>query len=182
MLLYSDTHCICMTVVVTPLSGSEKLRLREVFASVQDSGSLSGYIRTYGIDFRSVSKLESFIMENGLLDREEDNANVHIWSEQTQLVKKNSLAMGYVSELSDYIRISVTQDNQYELKEIWDQWGSKAKQLFYNNLGDLQYLLDLGIDKNLFQAITQYRNLEYSCFTPIWYPWWRNIRFCGVVL
>ncbi|KAK5836338.1 hypothetical protein PVK06_012122 [Gossypium arboreum] len=37
-----------MTVVVTPLSGSEKLRLREVFASVQDSGSLSGYIRTYG--------------------------------------------------------------------------------------------------------------------------------------
>ncbi|KAG8492397.1 hypothetical protein CXB51_009683 [Gossypium anomalum] len=37
-----------MTVVVTPLSGSEKLRLREVFASVQDSGSLSRYIRTYG--------------------------------------------------------------------------------------------------------------------------------------
>ncbi|KAK5772106.1 hypothetical protein PVK06_048377 [Gossypium arboreum] len=37
-----------MTIVVTPLSGSEKLRLREVFASVQDSGSLSGYIRTYG--------------------------------------------------------------------------------------------------------------------------------------
>ena len=46
-----------------------------------------------GIDFRSVSKLESFIIENGLLDRVEDNANVHIWSEQTQLVKENSLAM-----------------------------------------------------------------------------------------
>ncbi|KAK5810949.1 hypothetical protein PVK06_026266 [Gossypium arboreum] len=37
-----------MTVVVTPLSGSEKLRFRVVFASVQDSGSLSGYIRIYG--------------------------------------------------------------------------------------------------------------------------------------
>ncbi|KAK5825568.1 hypothetical protein PVK06_020420 [Gossypium arboreum] len=37
-----------MTVVVAPLSGSEKLRLREVLASVQDSGSLSGYIRTCG--------------------------------------------------------------------------------------------------------------------------------------
>ncbi|KAG8483915.1 hypothetical protein CXB51_023338 [Gossypium anomalum] len=37
-----------MTVVVTPLSGSQKLCLHEVFASVQDSGSLSGYIRTYG--------------------------------------------------------------------------------------------------------------------------------------
>ncbi|KAG8497154.1 hypothetical protein CXB51_008375 [Gossypium anomalum] len=39
-----------MTVVVTPLSGSEKLRLREVFTSVQDSGSLSGNIRTYGFN------------------------------------------------------------------------------------------------------------------------------------
>ena len=57
-----------------------------------------------------------------------------------------------MSELSDYIRI--TQDNQHELKEIWDQWGSEAKQLFYNNHGDLQYLLDLGIDENLFRAIT----------------------------
>ncbi|KAG8503947.1 hypothetical protein CXB51_002237 [Gossypium anomalum] len=73
--------------------------------------------------------------------------------------------MGYVLKLSDYIRISVTQDNQHELKEIWDQWGIKAKQLFYNNHGDSQYLLDLRIDKNLFLAITQYRNLVYSCFT-----------------
>ncbi|KAG8489359.1 hypothetical protein CXB51_017488 [Gossypium anomalum] len=43
--------------------------------------------------------------------------------------------------------------------------GIKAKQLFYNNYGDSQYLLDLGIDKNLFRAITQYWNLVYSCFT-----------------
>ncbi|KAG8490399.1 hypothetical protein CXB51_013686 [Gossypium anomalum] len=73
--------------------------------------------------------------------------------------------MGYVSKLSDYIRINVIQDNQHELKEIWDQWGIKAKQLFYNNHGDSQYLLDLGIDENLFRAITQYWNLVYSCFT-----------------
>ncbi|KAG8480816.1 hypothetical protein CXB51_025558 [Gossypium anomalum] len=66
---------------------------------------------------------------------------------------------------SDYIRIRVTQDNQHELKEIWDQWGIKAKNLFYNNHGDSQYLLDLGIDENLFRAITQYWNLVYSCFT-----------------
>ncbi|KAK5833192.1 hypothetical protein PVK06_017007 [Gossypium arboreum] len=100
-----------MTVVVTPLSGSEKLRLREVFASVQDSGSLSGYIRTYGIDSRPISKLEIFIMENGLLDRVEGNANVHRWSEQTQLGKVDSITVGYMSELSDYTRISVTQNN-----------------------------------------------------------------------
>ncbi|KAG8480066.1 hypothetical protein CXB51_025194 [Gossypium anomalum] len=130
-----------MTVVVSPLSGSEKLLLREVFTFVQDSRSLSGYIRTYGfVSIRSVSKLESFIMENGLLERVEGNANVHIWS------RANS-------------------DNQHKLKKIWGQWGIKAKQLFYNNHGDSQYLLDLGIDENLFRAITQYWNLVYSCFT-----------------
>ncbi|KAK5784908.1 hypothetical protein PVK06_039449 [Gossypium arboreum] len=105
-----------MTVVVTPLSGSEKLRLHEVFTSVQDSGSLSGYIRTYGIDSQSVSKLGSFIMENRLLDRVKGNADVHR---------------------------CVTQNNLQEFKEIWDQWGNETKQLFYNNYGDLPYLLDI---------------------------------------
>ncbi|KAG8475499.1 hypothetical protein CXB51_032312 [Gossypium anomalum] len=155
-----------MTVVVTPLNGSEKLRLREVFASVQDSGSLSGYIRTYGfvrieesagsgIDSRSVSKLESFVMENGLLDRVEDNANVHRWSEQTQLEKGDSIAVGYMSELSEYTRISVIQNNLQELKEIWDQWGNETKQLFYGNYGDLPYLLDVQVDEHLFRALAQ---------------------------
>ena len=50
-------------------------------------------------------------MENGLLDRVEGNVNVHRWSEQTQLEKGDSITMGYVSELSDYTRISVTQNN-----------------------------------------------------------------------
>ncbi|KAG8491473.1 hypothetical protein CXB51_014660 [Gossypium anomalum] len=154
-----------MTVVVTPLSESEKLRLREVFASAQDSGSLSGYIRTYGIDSRSVSKLGSFVMENGLLDRVEGNANVHRWSEQTQLEKGDSIAVGYMSELSEYTRISVTQNNIQELKEIWDQWGNETKQLFYGNYGDLPYLLDVQLDERLFRALAQFWNPAYSCFT-----------------
>ncbi|KAG8482511.1 hypothetical protein CXB51_023959 [Gossypium anomalum] len=70
-------------------------------------------------------------MENGLLDRVEGNANVHRWSEQTQLEKGDSIAARYMSELSGYTRISVTQNNLQELKEIWDQWGSETKQLFY---------------------------------------------------
>ncbi|KAG8492528.1 hypothetical protein CXB51_009788 [Gossypium anomalum] len=138
---------ICMIVVVTPLSGSEKLRFREVFASVQDSGSLSGYIHTYGIDSRSVSKLGSFIMKNGLLDRVEGNVNIPRWSEQTQLEKGDSITMGYMPELSDYTRINVTQNNLQELKEIWDQWGNETMQLFYDNYGDLPYLLDIQSDR-----------------------------------
>ncbi|KAG8500629.1 hypothetical protein CXB51_004336 [Gossypium anomalum] len=139
-----------MTVVVTPLSGSEKLRLRDIFASVQDSGPLSGYIRTYGF--------------NGLLDRVEGNANVHRWPEQTLLGKGDSITVGYMSELSDYTCISVTQNNLQELKAIWDQWGNETKQSFYSKYGDLPYLFDIQVDENLFRALAQFWNPAYSCF------------------
>ncbi|MFQ6626286.1 hypothetical protein Gotur_005882 [Gossypium turneri] len=83
-------------------------------------------------------------MEKGFLDKVEDNAAVRTWSEITQQEKDDSLADGY------------------ELKEIWDQWN---RQLFYDNYGDLPYLLDAKVDKNLFRALTQFWNPAYSCFT-----------------
>ncbi|KAG8480306.1 hypothetical protein CXB51_024751 [Gossypium anomalum] len=104
-------------------------------------------------------------MENGLLDRVEGNANVHRWSEQTQLEKGDSIAAEYMSELSDYTRISVTQNNLQELKEIWNQWGNETKQLFYGNYGDLPYLLDIQVDEHFFRAFAQFWNPAYSCFT-----------------
>ncbi|MBA0878690.1 hypothetical protein Goshw_026799 [Gossypium schwendimanii] len=61
--------------------------------------------------------------------------------------------------------ISVAQNNLQELKEIWDQWNDEIKQLFYSNYGDLSYLLDVKVDKCLFQALAQYWNPAYSCFT-----------------
>ncbi|KAG8489484.1 hypothetical protein CXB51_017526 [Gossypium anomalum] len=104
-------------------------------------------------------------MENGLLDRVEGNADVHRWSKQTHLEKGDSITMGYVSKLSDYTRISVTQNNLQELKEIWDQWGNETKQLFYDNYGDLPYLLDIQVNEHLFQALAQFWNPAYNCFT-----------------
>ncbi|KAL1155809.1 hypothetical protein V6Z11_A08G049600 [Gossypium hirsutum] len=70
-----------------------------------------------------------------------------------------------MSELSGYTRISVTQNNLQELKEIWDQWGNETKQLFYGNYGDLPYLIDVQIDEHLFRALAQFWNPAYSCFT-----------------
>ncbi|KAL1162307.1 hypothetical protein V6Z11_A07G192500 [Gossypium hirsutum] len=70
-----------------------------------------------------------------------------------------------MSELLGYTRISVTQNNLQELKEIWDQWGNGTKQLFYGNYGDLPYLLDVQIDEHLFRALAQFWNPAYSCFT-----------------
>ncbi|MBA0772133.1 hypothetical protein Gotri_007565 [Gossypium trilobum] len=50
-------------------------------------------------------------MEKGFLDQLEDNAVVRIWSEKTQKEKGDSLMEGYVSELWDFTRINVTQNN-----------------------------------------------------------------------
>ena len=66
-------------------------------------------------------------MGNGFLDRVEDNAAVRVWSERTQQEKGDSLIKGYESELWDFTRISVTQNNLQELKEIWDQWNNEIK-------------------------------------------------------
>ncbi|KAA3467008.1 disease resistance protein [Gossypium australe] len=63
-------------------------------------------------------------MENEFLDKVEDNAAVRKWSEQTQLEKGDSLAEGHTSALGDYTRISVTQNNLQELREIWGQAAS----------------------------------------------------------
>ncbi|KAG8478315.1 hypothetical protein CXB51_028048 [Gossypium anomalum] len=104
-------------------------------------------------------------MENGLLDRVEGNANVHRWSEQTQLEKGDSITVGYMSELSEYTGISVTHNNLQELKAIWDQWGNETKQSFCGKYGDLPYLFDIQVDENLFRALAQFWNPAYSCFT-----------------
>ncbi|MBA0878392.1 hypothetical protein Goshw_006847, partial [Gossypium schwendimanii] len=64
-------------------------------------------------------------IEKGFLDKVEDNAAVQTWSETTQQEKGDSLAEGYVSELWDFTRISVTQNSLQEFKEIWDQWNDE---------------------------------------------------------
>ncbi|MFQ6658399.1 hypothetical protein Gotur_027683 [Gossypium turneri] len=64
-------------------------------------------------------------MEKGFLDRVEDNAAVRTWAEMMQREKGDSLAEGYVSKLWDFTRVSVTQNNLQELKEIWDQWNDE---------------------------------------------------------
>ncbi|MBA0606818.1 hypothetical protein Godav_019226 [Gossypium davidsonii] len=79
-------------------------------------------------------------MEKGFLDKVEDNA-------------------------ADFTRISVTQNNLQELKEVWYEWDDETKQLFYFNYGDLPYLLNVKVDKLLLRALAQYLNLVYSCFT-----------------
>ncbi|KAG8496060.1 hypothetical protein CXB51_009250 [Gossypium anomalum] len=104
-------------------------------------------------------------MESGFSDKVEYNAFTQKWSENAQLEKGDSLAGGYTSELWDFTRISVTQNDLRELKEIWSHWDGEMKQLFYHNYGDMSYLLDIKVDKSLFRAVAQFWNSAYSCFT-----------------
>ncbi|XP_052878898.1 uncharacterized protein LOC128285447 [Gossypium arboreum] len=94
----------------------------------------------------------------------EDNAAVRVWSERTQQEKGDSLTKGYESELWDFTRISVAQNDLQELRDIWNSWNGEFKQLFYYNYGDLPYLLDVKVDKYLFRALMQFWNPAYSCF------------------
>ncbi|MBA0699437.1 hypothetical protein Goari_001073 [Gossypium aridum] len=49
--------------------------------------------------------------------------------------------------------------------EIWFEETQQEKGDSLTEYGDLPYLLDVKMDKNLFQALTQYKNLTYSYFT-----------------
>ncbi|MBA0575457.1 hypothetical protein Golob_027787 [Gossypium lobatum] len=64
-------------------------------------------------------------MEKGFLNKVEENVAVRIWSEKTQQEKGDSLMEGYMSELWNFTRISVTQNNLQELKE----WTSTYSEL-----------------------------------------------------
>ncbi|KAG8471869.1 hypothetical protein CXB51_036919 [Gossypium anomalum] len=104
-------------------------------------------------------------MENEFLCKVEDNAAVRAWSEKLQSEKGDSLAEGYVSELQGFTRINVAQNELQELRDVWASWDEGTKQLFYQNYGDISYLLDIRVDKHLFRGMVQFWNSAYKCFT-----------------
>ncbi|KAG8503783.1 hypothetical protein CXB51_001922 [Gossypium anomalum] len=68
------------------------------------------------------------------------------------------------NEYLDKVEDNASNEFQ-ELRDIWAQWDDGAKQLFYQNYGDLPYFLDIKVDKHLFRAMVQFWNPAYSCFT-----------------
>ncbi|KAK5844998.1 hypothetical protein PVK06_001149 [Gossypium arboreum] len=104
-------------------------------------------------------------MENEFLSKVEDNAAVLVWSESLQSERRDSLAEGHVSELQDFTRVNVVQNELQELRDIWVSWDERIKQLFYQIYGDISYLLDIRVDKHLFRALVQFWNSAYKCFT-----------------
>ncbi|KAG8500353.1 hypothetical protein CXB51_004345 [Gossypium anomalum] len=104
-------------------------------------------------------------MKNEFLDKVKDNAFVQRWSENAQLEKGDSLTKECKSELWDFTRINVVQNDLQELKELWSHWDDEIKQLIYCNYGDIPYLLDVKVDRYFFRAMAQFWNSAYSCLT-----------------
>ncbi|MFQ6651434.1 hypothetical protein Gotur_023767 [Gossypium turneri] len=65
-------------------------------------------------------------MEKGFLDKVEDNAAVRVWAKTPQREKGDSLIEGHMSELRDFTRISVIQNDLREMKEIWGHWDNET--------------------------------------------------------
>ncbi|KAK5795268.1 uncharacterized protein LOC128282172 [Gossypium arboreum] len=104
-------------------------------------------------------------MENEFLSKFEDNAAICAWSEKLQSERGDSLAEGYISELQDFTRVNVVQNELQELRDIWASWDERIKQLFYQSYGDIFYLLDIRVAKHLFRVMVQFWNSAYKCFT-----------------
>ncbi|XP_052882694.1 uncharacterized protein LOC108458924 [Gossypium arboreum] len=58
----------------------------------------------------------------------EDNSSVRAWSERLQSERGDSLAEGYISELQDFIRVNVVQNELQELRDIWASWDEGIKR------------------------------------------------------
>ncbi|KAL1156920.1 hypothetical protein V6Z11_A08G121100 [Gossypium hirsutum] len=104
-------------------------------------------------------------MENEFLNKVEDNTAIRAWLEKLQSEKGDSLAEGYISELQEFTRVNVAQNELQELGDIWARWDEGTKQLFYQSYGDISYLLDIRVDKHLFRVMVQFWNSAYKCFT-----------------
>ncbi|MBA0753929.1 hypothetical protein Gogos_021624, partial [Gossypium gossypioides] len=105
-------------------------------------------------------------MGDGFLDRVEENAAVQTWAEKTQREKGDSLDEGYVSDLWDFTRVTVAQNNLQELKEIWDQWNNETLGHVDEAVTDLFDRLDKRVSSvpvilaETFKSLNAYRRAE----------------------
>ncbi|MFQ6636787.1 hypothetical protein Gotur_013257 [Gossypium turneri] len=138
----------------TLLSGSDKLRLREVFTSAWDSGSLSGYIRTYVfVRFSSPHGLREIklVMENEFLDKVEDNMVARIYPKKHS---KRGVMKEYMTLLrgpkiqANYLRVADILTSLKKLMSITRiDMKDQMLEVQRNLMSQLTQLLDRGLEK-----------------------------------
>ncbi|KAG8492229.1 hypothetical protein CXB51_009894 [Gossypium anomalum] len=104
-------------------------------------------------------------MEESITQLTEKNTVVRDWSLKTQRDKGDSLVEGCVVNLPEQITVNVRQNNLEDLVRIWNQWDSDTKGIFTERYGDIAHLITIRVDEQLIQAMVQFWDPAYQCFT-----------------
>ncbi|KAK8682906.1 hypothetical protein V6N13_038985 [Hibiscus sabdariffa] len=104
-------------------------------------------------------------MDGKLLHQEGEKRDVRYWSEVNQSQNGDSLTIGYVSRYAESTCVNVRQNDVEELKQIWESFDREGRQFFFDTYGDIAQLLYVQVDETMLQALIQFWNPGYCCFT-----------------
>ncbi|KAL4342258.1 hypothetical protein GQ457_08G025480 [Hibiscus cannabinus] len=104
-------------------------------------------------------------MDGKLLHQEGENRDVRYWSEINQSQNGDSLPVGYISRYAESTCVNVKQNDMGELKQVWESLDREGRQFFFTTYGDIAHLLYVQVGDTMLQALIQFWNLGYRCFT-----------------
>ncbi|KAK8975478.1 hypothetical protein V6N11_069908 [Hibiscus sabdariffa] len=104
-------------------------------------------------------------MDGKLLQQEGEDRDVWYWSEFNQSRNGDNLPMGYVSRYAESTCVNVRQNDLEELRQIWESFDRVGRQFFFDTYGDIAHLLYVQVDETMLQALIQFWNPGYRCFT-----------------
>ncbi|KAK8990729.1 hypothetical protein V6N11_028692 [Hibiscus sabdariffa] len=104
-------------------------------------------------------------MDGKLLHQEGKNRDVRYWSEINQSQNGDSLPVGYISRYAESTCVNVRQNDMEELRQVWESLDREGRQFFFTTYGDIAHLLYVQVDETMLQALIQFWNSGYRCFT-----------------
>ncbi|KAL4325024.1 hypothetical protein GQ457_11G002140 [Hibiscus cannabinus] len=104
-------------------------------------------------------------MDGRLLHQEGENRDVRLWSEINQSQNGDSLPDGYISRYAESTCVNVRQNDVEELRQVWESLDTEGRQFFFKTYGDIAHLLYVQVDETMLQALIQFWNPGYCCFT-----------------
>ncbi|KAL4319084.1 hypothetical protein GQ457_18G013530 [Hibiscus cannabinus] len=104
-------------------------------------------------------------MDGRLLHQEGENRDVRLGSEINQSQNGDSFPDGYISRYAESTCVNVRQNDVEELRQVWESLDTEGRQFFFKTYGDIAHLLYVQVDETMLQALIQFWNPGYCCFT-----------------
>ncbi|KAG8471873.1 hypothetical protein CXB51_036342 [Gossypium anomalum] len=120
----------------------------------------------YGVDRDDgTEEVARFLMEESITQVTEKNVVIRDWSLKTQKAKGDSLTEGCITNLPEQVTSNARQNNLKDLTRIWKQWDTDTRGIFTENYGDIAHLIAVNVYEQLIQAMVQFWDPAYQCFT-----------------